>query len=120
MSITEGVIKALNEKSVEVASDEPLGNDFDDNSRPAVTKISSDVTHKRYTNPFGGPEKANDDPIHDSFSLFQTLFAYSQPRFHQDISLNSRQKQIMDTLNATRKEGVINADIDDGIHGRES
>ena len=108
-SITEGVIKALNETSVEVACDEPLGDDFDDTSTLAVTKISSDITHKRYTNSLGALEKAADDPTHDSFSLIQTLFGISPPRFHQHVSLNARQKQFMGTLNETQKEAVINA-----------
>lgn len=105
----DGVVISLDDKSVEVACDEPLQDTSEDSALFAVTKISSNVTHKRYTNSLETLQKVADDPTVSSYALTQVLFGFSVPRFDAKMQLNPQQEKLFSGLNDHQRDSVSNA-----------
>lgn len=99
----------MRDTTIEVACDEPLVDDIDSNSLFAVIKITSDVTHKRYTKALDILIKASGDISHAAHPLIQILLRNSPAPFIEPFSLEPNIQPLLYQLNVGQKEAVCNA-----------
>lgn len=77
----EGVVTGLDETSISISLDDFLPDVDDPSALFLVLKLTSNVTHKRFTAGLDGLERAFSDPTHIAHALVQVLLGGRAPRF---------------------------------------
>lgn len=100
----EGVVTTVDETSISINLDDPLEED-DENVLFFVLKLTSDVTHKRYTAALEALEVAYTDPTHVAHTLLQVLLDAREPRFTEEAG--AIDEELLKRLNAKQKDAVM-------------
>lgn len=106
--LSQGVVTSLEEMSVEITCDEPIEEGVV-GLLYAVVKVTSDVTHKRYTKALDFLQNASTDTQHVAFNLTQVLLSGANPRFHNSTQIGEKLELCMSSLNCDQREAVVKA-----------
>lgn len=95
----------MEEKTISISLDDVLPEVEDHSALFLVLKLTSNVTHKRFTTGLDNLEKAYSDPTHVSNALIHVLLDGRTPRFteaHHDLDDGQ-----LDGLNEEQREAVL-------------
>ncbi|CDF41103.1 unnamed protein product [Chondrus crispus] len=84
--IVEGVVVKMEETTISISLDDVLPEVEDHSALFLVLKLTSNVTHKRFTAGLENLEKAYSDPTHVSNALLRVLLGERTPRFTEEKS----------------------------------
>lgn len=100
----EGIVTAVDDTSISISLDDALEEE-DEKNLFFVLKLTSDVTHKRYTAALEALEAVYSDPSHVAHSLLQVLLDAHVPRFTEEVG--ALDEELLKRLNEKQRDAVM-------------
>lgn len=103
-NVQEGVVVTVDDTSISISLEDTL-EDEDESSLYIVLKLTSDVTHKRYTAALEALEAAYGNPAHVAHTLLHVLLDARVPRFAENVGVVN--EKCLEQLNEAQRSAVI-------------